>query len=220
MKPETAFTGSSFIRVIVGLALIAAPALFDQRAAAASDEFEIFHGCVNQEIPVALRRFVTVEGYDGLIRAKPEIVNSVFSICRQRAIDSSHRVDEQSYVNNTVETFFNRISKLADQVQQAEQQYKSDPAKASEDQAVRVYSFCLQGTPRRLSRTSDDPPDAIEQGSLGGCAKNRQIVFDTFSSHNKSYSPEAMTAMEQEFHRKLPELVTKTRDDVRQATHQ
>jgi hypothetical protein len=220
MKPETPFTGSSFIRVLVGLAVITAPALFDQQAAAASDELEYFHKCVSQEIPAALRRFVTVEGYDSLIRAKADIVNSVFSVCRQRAMDSSHRVDEQSYVNNTVETLFEQIPKFVELQQQIEQQWKSDPAKALEDQAVRTYSLCLQGTARKLSRTSDDPPDAIEQGSLAACAKNRQIVFDTFSNHNKSYSPEAMTALEQEFHRKLPELVTKTRDDVRQATHQ
>jgi hypothetical protein len=100
------------------------------------------------------------------------------------------------------------------------QQWKADSANGQEDLAVTMYSFCLQGTARRLSRTSDDPAFVIEQGSLAGCAKNRQIVFDTFSSHNKSYSPEAMTALEQEFHRKLPKLVTKTRDDMRQATHQ
>lgn len=220
MKPGTAFTASSFIRVIVELALIMAPTLFNQQVAAASDEFEYFHRCVNQEIPAALRRSVTVEGYDGLVRAKADIVNRVFSICRQRTIDNSHRVDEQSYVSDTVETTFQEVSKFVELRQKLEQQWKTDPAQALEDQAVRTYSLCLRGTARRLSRTSDDPPNAIELGSLAGCAKNRQVVFDTFSSHNKSFSPEAMTALEQEFHRKLPELVTKTRDDVRQATHQ
>jgi hypothetical protein len=219
MKPGTASTGLSFIRVVVGLALSTALALFDRQAAAASDELEYFHGCVSREIPAALRHFVTVEGYDSLIRAKADIVNSVFSVCRQRAMDSSYSVDEQSYVENAVETLFKQIPRIVELQQQVEQQWKSDPAKALEDQTVGSYSLCLQGTARRLSRASDDPPDAIEQGALAGCAKTRQIVFDTFSSHNKSYSTEAMTALEQEFHRKLPELVSKTRNDVRQATH-
>jgi hypothetical protein len=224
MNRGIARTGSPLFRVAAGLALITGLALFDQQAAAAPDELEYFHECVNQEIPASLRRFVIVNGPERLTRAeasaKADIVNSVFSVCRQRAVDSSHRVDEQSYVNDTVETLFKQIPKFVELQRQIEQLWKSDPAKAIEDQAVRAYSLCLEGTARRLSRTSDDPPDTIEQGSLAACEKNRQVVFDTHSSHDKSYSPEAMKALEQEFHRKLPEVVTKTRNDVRKAKQQ
>lgn len=216
MKHARAFSVSSFIRVIVVLALIAAPTLFYRQTAAASDELEYFHGCVSQEIPAALARFVSVGGNESLIRAKADIVNSVFSLCRQRATDSSHRVGEQSYVDNAIEALFKQI----EQQQQIEQRWKADPATALEDQAVRAYSICLQGTARKLSRVSGDPTDAIEHGSLAECAANRQAVFDVFSSHGKSYSPEAMTALEQEFHRKLPDVVTKTRSDMRRGTHQ
>ena len=101
-----------------------------------------------------------------------------------------------------------------------ELQWKTDPEKALEDQSVRAYSICLQGTARGLSRTSNDPSELVEQASFARCAKNRQMVFDTFHRHNKSFSPEAMTALEQEFRRKLPQIVLKTRDDLRQATQQ
>jgi len=40
-----------------------------------------------------------------------------------------------------------------------ELQWKTDPEKALEDQAVRAYSICLQGTARGLSRTSNDPSE-------------------------------------------------------------
>jgi hypothetical protein len=95
-----------------------------------------------------------------------------------------------------------------------------DPEKALEDQAVRIYSICLEGSARARSRTSNDPPEVIERASFAACAKNRQLVFDTFHSHTSSFSPEAMTALEQEFQRKLPQIIVKTRDDVRQAAHQ
>jgi len=96
-----------------------------------------------------------------------------------------------------------------------ELQWKTDPEKALEDQSVRAYSICLEGTARGLSRTSSDASEIIQQASFARCAKNRQIVFDTFHSHNRSFSSEAMTALEQEFQRKLPQLVLKTRDDLR-----
>lgn len=204
------------LSTIAGLALLVASALCGQEAGAASDELDYFHGCVTHEIPAALRRFVAVDGYDSLLRAQADIVNSVFSICRQRTIDTSHRVDEQTYVSNAVEALFKPIPKFVE----LEQQQKTDPEKALEDQAVTAYSICLQGTARGLSRTSNDPSEVIEQASFAGCTKNRQIVFDTFHSHNKSFSPEAMTAFEQEFQRKLPQIVMKTRDDLRQATRQ
>jgi hypothetical protein len=224
MKRGIALTGSSIFCVAAGLALIMDVALFDRQAAAAPDELEYFHECVKQELPATLRRFVIANGSESLTRAeagaKADIVNSLFSVCRQRAIDGSHRVDEQSYVNDTVETFFKQIPRIVELQRQTEQLWKSDPAKAIEDQAVRAYSLCLEGTARRLSRTSDDPTDTIEQGLLAACEKSRQIIFDTFSSHSKSYDPEAMKAFEQEFHHKLPEVVTRTRNDVRKAKQQ
>ena len=201
---------------IVGLVLLVTSALCRPGVGAASDELDYFHVCVTQEIPAALRRFVAVDGYDSLRRAQADIVDSVFSICRQRAIDSSHQVDEQTYVSKAVGALFEQIPKFVE----LEQQWKTDPEKALEDQAMRAYSICLQGAARALSRTSNDPSEVIEQASFARCAKNRQIVFDTFHSHTKSFSPEAMKALEQEFQRKLPQIVMKTRDDLRQATHQ
>jgi hypothetical protein len=224
MKRGRALTGSSLFCVAAGLALIIDVALFYRQAAAASDELEYFHECVKQELPAALRRFVIANGSERLNRAeagaKADIVNSLFSVCRQRAMDSSHPVDEQSYVNETVETLFKQIPKIVELQRQTEQLWKSDPAKAIEDQAVRTYSLCLEGSARRISRTSDDPADTIEQGALAACEKNRQLIFDTYSSHSKSYSPEAMKALEHEFHLKLPEVVTRTRNDVRKAKQQ
>jgi hypothetical protein len=60
----------------------------------------------------------------------------------------------------------------------------------------------------------------IEKASFAASEKNRQLVFDTFRSRTNSFSPEAMMALEQEFQRKLPQIIVKTRDDVRQAAHQ
>jgi hypothetical protein len=206
---------------IAGLALHLSSALFDQPAEAASDELDYFHECVNQELPAALRRSVVTFGGDDLLhRDHADIVNSVFSICKQRAIDSSHRFDEQTYVYNAVGARFRQLEKFGDLQQQLEQQWKDDPEKALEDQAVWAYSFCLEGSARGRSRTSNDTPEVIEQASFAACAKNRQLVFDTFRSRTNSFSSEAMTALEQEFRRKLPQIIVKTRDDVRQATHQ
>lgn len=131
---------------------------------------------------------------------------------------SSHSVDERSYVDDVVGSFFKQVPRIVELRRQTEQLWKSDPDKAIEDQAMRTYSLCLEGTARRLARTSDDPADAIEQGSFAACEKNRQIVLDTYPNHNKSYDPEAMKALEQEFHRKLADVVTRTRNDVRKAT--
>lgn len=219
-----ALAGSSLFCVAAGLALIIDVALLDRQAAAASDELDYFNECVKQELPATLRRFVIANGSESLNRAdagaQANIVNSLFSVCRQRAMDSSHRVGEQSYVHDTVETFFKQIPGIVELQRQTERLWKSDPTKAIEDQAVRVYPLCLEGTARRLSRTSDDSVDAIEQGSLAACQKSRQIIFDTYSSHGKSYDPEAVRALEQDFHRKLPDVVTRTRNDVRKARPQ
>lgn len=207
-----------------GIILFAGLLLFDRQAAAAPDELDYFHGCVKQELPAALRRFVITKGADGLNRAedsaKTAIVDDLFSVCRQRAVDSSHRVDDRSYVDNTVGSFFKQIPGIVELQHRIEQQWKSDPDKALEDQAVRMYPICLEGTARKLARTSNDPADAIEHGALAACEKSRQTVFDIHARHGKSYDPEAMKALEQEFHRKLPDVVTRTRDDVRKATQQ
>ena len=203
---------------IAGLASLLT--LAHQQANAASDELDYFHGCVNQEIPVALRRSVITYGADFLNRDHTDIDNSVFAICKQRSIDSSHRIDEPPYVHDTIEAQFKQMQKIAEMTKQLQQQWKDDPEKALEDQAVRIYSICLEGSARARSRTSNDPPEVIERASFAACAKNRQLVFDTFHSHTNSFSPEAMTALEQEFQRKLPQIIVKTRDDVRQAAHQ
>jgi hypothetical protein len=224
MKPKKELNRSSQFCVAAGLILVMGLAFFDRQAAAAADELEYFHECVKQELPATLRRFVIANGPERLNRAedsaRADIVNSLFSICRQRALDSSHRVDERSYVDDTVGSFFKQIPGIVELQRQTEQLWKSNPDKAIEDQAVRAYSLCLEGTARRLARTSDDPTDTIEQGSLAACDKSRQIIFDTYSSHSKSYDPEAMKALEQEFHSKLPEVVTRTRNDVRKAKQQ
>jgi len=149
-----------------GIILFAGLLLFDQQAAAAPDELDYFHGCVKQELPAALRRFVITKGADGLNRAedsaKTAIVDDLFSVCRQRAVDSSHRVDDRSYVDDTVGSFFKQIPGIVELQHRIEQQWKSDPDKALEDQAVRMYPICLEGTARKLARTSNDPADAIE----------------------------------------------------------
>jgi hypothetical protein len=96
-----------FLVTVTGLALLLGSAFSDQRAGATSDELDYFHGCVNQEVPAALRRSVVMFGGDNLLhRDHTDIVNGVFSICKQRAIDSSHRLDEQTYVYNAVEALF------------------------------------------------------------------------------------------------------------------
>lgn len=92
---------------------------------------------------------------------------------------------------------------------------KDHSDQTTERQAVFMYSVCLEGNARGRSRTSNDPPEAIEQSSFANCAKGRQQVFDTFRSHANSFSPEAMAALEQEFRRKLPQIIVKTRGDVR-----
>jgi hypothetical protein len=224
MKPEIAFGRLARSCIAPGLILVLGLWSFDRQAAAASDELEYFHECVKQELPTTLRLFVIKNGPDGLTRAedsaKFDIVNSLFSVCRQRAVDSSHRVDDRSYVDDSVGSFFKQIPRFVELQRQTEQLWKSDPDKAIEDQAVRTYPLCLEGTARRLARTSDDPADTIEHGALAACEKSRQTIFDTYSSHGKSYDPEAMKALEQEFHRKLPDVVTRTRNDVRKATQQ
>jgi hypothetical protein len=50
--------------------------LAHQQANAASDELDYFHGCVNQEIPAALRRSVITYGADFLNRDHTDIDNS------------------------------------------------------------------------------------------------------------------------------------------------
>ena len=84
--------------------------------------------------------------------------------------------------------------------------------KIIEDQALRAYSLCLEGSARGRSHNSNDPPEVIEQSSFEACAKNRQIVFDTYRGHTNSFSPENVTAMEQDFQRKLPQIIIKTRE--------
>ena len=224
MKAEIALSRSSQCCVATGLIIVLGLAFFDRQGAAASDELEYFHECVKQELPTTLRLFVIKNGPDRLTRAedsaKADIVDSLFSVCRQRAVDNSHRVDERSYVDDTVGSFFKQVPRIVELQRQTEQLWKSNPDKAVEDQAVRTYPLCLEGTARRLARTSNDPTDTIEHGALAACEKSRQTIFDTYSSHGKSYDPEAMKALEQEFHRKLPDVVTRTRNDVRKATQQ
>jgi hypothetical protein len=106
-----------------GLVLLVTSALCSPGVCEASNELDYFHVCVTQEIPAALRRFVAVDGYDSLRRAQADIVDSVFSICRQRAIDSSHQVDEQIYVSKAVGALFEQIPKFVE----LEQQWKIDP---------------------------------------------------------------------------------------------
>jgi hypothetical protein len=196
----------------IGLAFLLGSAFPAQRAGA-SDELDYFHGCVNQEVPAAMRRSVVTAGGDDLLhRDHTDIVNSVFSICRQRAIDSSHRPDEQAYVSNAVEALFKQIEPFADLQQKLTQQWKDHPEQALEDQAVRAYSICLEGSARGRSRTSNDLPEAIEQASFAACAENKRMVLDTYRAHTRSFSPEAMTALEQEFRRRLPQIIVKTRE--------
>jgi hypothetical protein len=208
----------SLFVTIASLALLTT-SLYDRQANAASDELDYFHGCVSQEIPAALQRSAMTYGTDFLRRDHADIDHSVFAICKQRSIDDSQRIDEPSYVHNTVEAVFKQMQKIAELQKQLQQQWRDDPEKALEDQAVRAYSMCLEGSARAHSRTSNDPPEVIEQASLDACAKNRQIVFDTFRSRTNSFGPEAMAALEKEFQRKLPQIIIKTRDDVRQAAH-
>lgn len=204
------------LATVAGSVFFLISALFDQRADAASDELDYFHKCVYQELTVALRRSVMMYGEDVLHRDHTDIDNSVFAICRQRSIDNSYRIDELTYVHDAVEALFKQAQKLTE----LQQQWKADPEKALEDQAVQAYSFCLEGTSRRLSRTSNDDAEVIEQTAFAACAKNKQLVFDTFRGHSHSFSSDAMATLEQEFQRKLPQIVVKTRDDVRQAAHQ
>lgn len=224
MLAAIALSRSSKFCVAAGLIIVVGLAFLDREAAAASDELGYFHECVQQELPTTLRLFVIKNGPDGLTRAedsaKADIVNSIFSVCRQRALDNSQRVDDRSYVDDTVGTFFKQIPRIVELQRQTEQLWKSNPDRAIEDQAVRTYPLCLEGTARRLARTSNDPADTIEHGALAECEKSRQTIFDLYSSHGKSYEPGAMKALEEEFHRKLPDIVTRTRSDVRKATQQ
>jgi hypothetical protein len=84
--------------------------------------------------------------------------------------------------------------------------------KIAEDQASRAYWLCLEGSARGRSRNSNDPPEVIEQSSFKACAENRQIVIDAYRGHTNAFSPENMTAMEQDFQRKLPQIIIKTRE--------
>ncbi len=198
--------------------------LLHPHRATAADELQYFHDCVKHELPAALRRFVIANGPDRLNRAedsaRTDIVNDLFSACRQSALDSAHRADERSYVDEAVGSFFKEIPWIVELQHRTEQLLKTDPDKAFEEQAVRAYSFCLEGTARRLAQTSEDPIDTIEQGALVGCSRNRQVVFDTYSSHGKSFAPVEMKALEKESHDKVSAIVTKIRNDVRKTKQQ
>jgi hypothetical protein len=100
----------------------------------------------------------------------------------------------------------------ADELDASPEARRLKAEKFIEDQAVRAYSLCLEGSARGRSRNSNDLPEVIEQASFASCAKNRQIVFDTYRGHTNSFSPETMTAMEQEFQRRLPQIIIKTRE--------
>jgi hypothetical protein len=199
---------------VAGLALLLSSEL-SQRRAAASGQLDYFHTCVKQEIAPAMCRSVVTFG-DDLHRVQADVVDSVFSICKQRAIDSSHRPDEPTYVSGAVAAVFEQGQRIT---VETERKMKDHPDKFMEDQAVFAYSFCLEGNARGRSRTSNDPADVIEQSSFARCAENRQIVFDTYRGYAHSFSPEAMTALEQEFRRKLPGIIVKTREDMRQTAH-
>jgi hypothetical protein len=84
--------------------------------------------------------------------------------------------------------------------------------KLIEDQAVRAYSFCLERSARNLSYNTNDPPEVIEPTALALCAKNRQMVPDAYRGHTNSFSSEMMSAREEMFQRKLPQIVIKTRE--------
>jgi hypothetical protein len=84
--------------------------------------------------------------------------------------------------------------------------------KLIEDQAVRAYSFCLEGSARKLSYNTNDPPEAIEHAAFALCAKNRQMVPDAYRGHTNSFNSEMMSAREEMFQRKLPQIVIKTRE--------
>ena len=98
----------------------------------------------------------------------------------------------------------------ADELDASPEARRLKAEKFIEDQSIRAYSLCLEGSARDRSRNSDDLPGAIEQASFASCAKNRQIVFDTYRGH--TFSPETMAAIEQEFQRKLPLIIIKTRE--------
>jgi hypothetical protein len=100
----------------------------------------------------------------------------------------------------------------ADELDASAEARRLKAEKFIEDQSVRAYSLCLEGSARDRSRNSNDLVEVIEQASFASCAKNRQIVFDTYRGHANSFSPETMTAMEQEFQRRLPQIITKTHE--------
>ena len=83
---------------------------------------------------------------------------------------------------------------------------------AEEQQAVRAYSLCLEGSARNLARNSNDPSEIIEPAAFASCEKNRQIVFDAYNKHGSAFSMETMSALEQTFRRKLPQIVVRTRE--------
>jgi hypothetical protein len=84
--------------------------------------------------------------------------------------------------------------------------------KLIEDQAARAYSLCLEGRARNLSYKTNDPPEAIGRAAFALCATNRQMIPDAYRGHTNSFNSEMMSALEEVFQRKLPQIVIKTRE--------
>jgi hypothetical protein len=192
------------------LATVAVIALLMCQAAQAASDQDYFHACVKQEGNAALRRKVQKSGDDALYGYQNDVANEVFAICKQRAIDSSERIDYPAYVYGVVEALA-KAALYEKAKKELEAERKRDELnaprlkaeKAVEDQAASIYFACLDNHARVLAVKSNEPAEVIAQASFASCRTERQGVFDAYRGHTNSFYPETMAAAEPVFQRQL-----------------
>ena len=202
----------------LSLATATVIALLTCQAAQAASDQDYFHSCVKQEGNAALRRKVQKFGADALYGYQNDIANEVFAICKQRAIDSSERIDYPTYVYGVVEALA-KAALYEKAKKESEAERKRDELnaprlkaeKAIEDQASSIYFACLDSHARVLAVKSNEPAEVIAQASFASCRTERQGVFDAYRGHTNSFYPETMAAAEQVFQGQLLLVVIEAR---------
>lgn len=189
----------------------------EMRAGAAT-KLDFFHACVDREAKAAVRRAFEKNGEVALYGYHNDLNAEVFSICKQRAIATSNRFDDPSYVSVTVDAQAKAaaVEKMRKEYEEERRQDalnapRLKAEKAEEDDVGSTYYVCLDRHARLLSVNSNEPAEVIAQASFASCAEEKQAVFDIYQRHKKPFSLETMEAMDAVFKQHLLLEIIKAR---------
>jgi hypothetical protein len=194
------------------------------RAANATDEFQSFRRCVDQNVKSVFRNSLKTGGELALYGYHTDAANELISICDptlspETVQDGAYTTNvEYKYINNALEVQADAAirDKVQTDLKKQRRQAELDAprikaAKDAESDAGSAYYRCLVNHAKILALNSNEPAETIAKASFPSCSVEREAIFNAYHQHGDMFAPEAMDVAEKRLEQGLLLEIIKAR---------